>query len=66
MDVRAFKAWLDGFGHAIDGAPTEDQWRMVLAKLADVQEPAPVPSRPEAPDCTSASCPRRLWATALR
>lgn len=37
MTVNEFKAWIDGFGAAINGAPTLDQWDTIKAKLAMVE-----------------------------
>jgi hypothetical protein len=36
MTLNEFKAWLDGFSSAIDGAPTEKQWEIIMQKLANV------------------------------
>ncbi len=36
MTLLEFKAWLDGFEEAIDGAPTKEQWRKIKAKMNSV------------------------------
>lgn len=38
MNIREFKAWLEGFEEAIEGAPTESQWKKLKEKLAQVGE----------------------------
>lgn len=44
MTLSEFKAWLDGYGAAIQGAPTEEQWGVIQKKLDEVivTHPAPV------------------------
>lgn len=37
MTVNEFKAWLEGFDAAINGAPTPEQWETIKAKLATVE-----------------------------
>lgn len=37
MTVNEFKAWIDGFSAAINGAPTLEQWDTIKAKLAMVE-----------------------------
>jgi len=39
MTLSEFRAWLDGFSEAINGAPTAEQWVVILAKFKDVQDP---------------------------
>ncbi len=47
MTISEFNAWLDGFGAAIDGAPTKAQWIDIRAKFSEVvQEPLPPPKSP--------------------
>lgn len=36
MTLNEFKAWLEGFEEAIDGAPDEKQWRKIKVKLSSV------------------------------
>ncbi len=36
MTIEEFKAWVDGFSTAIDGAPTAEQWGVIRAKLEAV------------------------------
>ena len=36
MTISEFNAWLDGFGAAIDGAPTAEQWLNIRAKFSEV------------------------------
>lgn len=36
MTLSEFRSWLDGFSEAIVGAPNEDQWAKIKAKLATV------------------------------
>lgn len=48
MTFSEFKAWLDGFNEAIDGAPTEEQWQRIMEKMEQVVPdtrmiPEPVP-----------------------
>lgn len=44
MTINEFKAWLDGFSAAIDGAPTPEQWDTIRAKLATAGQAAtPLP-----------------------
>ena len=38
MTLAEFKAWLDGFRMAIDQAPTDEQWKLILDKLATVHD----------------------------
>lgn len=33
MTISEFKAWLDGFSHAIGDAPTPEQWAEIKAKI---------------------------------
>lgn len=49
MTLSEFKAWLDGFGAAIDGAPSADQWDAIKAKLAEVRDHAPIWTAPAVP-----------------
>lgn len=47
MNLPEFRAWLDGYGASINGAPTPDQWAIIKGKLATVQAitpMSPVPS----------------------
>lgn len=46
MNIREFKAWLEGFEEAIDKAPTEAQWKKLRTKLEslDPESPTYVPS----------------------
>lgn len=37
MTIAEFKAWLDGFEAAMNGAPTEEQWAKIKAKLEAVK-----------------------------
>ena len=37
MTLSEFKAWLDGFSAAIEGAPSPDQWAAIRAKLDTVE-----------------------------
>lgn len=38
MTIAEFKAWLEGFEAALNGAPTEDQWATIKAKIAQLRE----------------------------
>lgn len=44
MTPVEFRAWLDGFAEAVEGAPTPEQWAKVKAKLAEVKGPAALPA----------------------
>lgn len=44
MTIAEFKAWLEGFGEAMNGSPTPDQWEAIKAKIAQLREPLSVPS----------------------
>lgn len=37
MTLNEFKAWLDGYGAAIQGEPTADQWAVIQGKLAELK-----------------------------
>jgi hypothetical protein len=37
MTLNEFKAWLDGFNAAINGAPTKVQWETIQKKFSEVQ-----------------------------
>lgn len=39
MTIAEFKAWLDGFGAAMNGTPTEEQWKTIKAKIAMLRDP---------------------------
>ena len=42
MTFAEFKAWLDGFSEGVVRAPSEQQWKRILAKLEEVEDrPAP-------------------------
>jgi hypothetical protein len=36
MTVSEFKAWLDGFSAAINGAPSQEQWEAIKGKLSTI------------------------------
>lgn len=36
MTLNEFKAWLEGFSEAMNGAPNKSQWQMILARLEKV------------------------------
>ena len=36
MTVSEFKAWLDGFSAAINGAPNQEQWETIKGKLSTI------------------------------
>lgn len=36
MTLSEFKAWLEGYSAAIDGAPTPEQWQVIQGKLKEV------------------------------
>lgn len=38
MTITEFRAWLDGFGAAMSGAPTEEQWATIKAKIATMRD----------------------------
>lgn len=38
MNIREFKAWLEGFEEAIEGKPNAVQWKKIKEKLALVTE----------------------------
>lgn len=63
MTLGEFKAWLDGFGAAINGAPTQEQWETIKTKLAEVQDTIPAPpvfspfSHPQLPPSPSIGRP---------
>lgn len=44
MTIAEFKAWLEGFEAALTGAPTPEQWETIKAKIAQLREPAGLPS----------------------
>ncbi len=47
MTLGEFKAWLDGFSAAINGAPTAEQWATIREKLGEVQAfPLPAVTAP--------------------
>jgi hypothetical protein len=35
MTLKEFQAWLQGYGEAFDGAPTQAQWARIQQKLRD-------------------------------
>lgn len=37
MTIAEFKAWLDGFEAAMSGAPTEEQWAKIKAKIGGLR-----------------------------
>lgn len=37
MTAEEFKAWLEGFSANIDGAPSKEQWEVVLKKAGEIQ-----------------------------
>jgi hypothetical protein len=37
MTLNEFKAWLDGFNAAINGAPTKVQWETIQKKFSEVR-----------------------------
>lgn len=37
MTVAEFKAWLDGFEASVMGAPTEEQWAKIKAKIGAIK-----------------------------
>ncbi len=51
MTLGEFKAWLDGFSAAINGAPTVEQWATIREKLSEVQAVSiPAAPRPYSPN----------------
>ena len=42
MTISEFRAWLEGFEEAIDGAPTQKQWKKIKQRLDSVRADAPV------------------------
>jgi len=38
MTIAEFKAWLEGFGEAMSGPPTAEQWATIKTKLGRVNE----------------------------
>ena len=46
MTLNEFKAWLEGFEEAIDGAPTEAQWKKLKDKLATLEPDRPAYAPP--------------------
>ncbi len=49
MTISEFNAWLDGFGAAIDGAPTKAQWLDIRAKFSEVVQDERLPPQPQPP-----------------
>lgn len=50
MTIAEFKAWLEGFEAALNGAPTPEQWDAIKAKIAQLRavdvQPLPANYRP--------------------
>ncbi|RJO66990.1 MAG: hypothetical protein C4523_10890 [Myxococcales bacterium] len=36
MTPQEFKAWFDGFTEALEGTPTDDQWKRIKARVAEI------------------------------
>lgn len=36
MTLAEFKAWFEGFTEAMSGAPDEDQWKRIKARVAEI------------------------------
>lgn len=36
MTPKEFKAWFEGFTEAMEGRPTEDQWKKIKARVAQI------------------------------
>lgn len=44
MTISEFRAWLEGFSEAIDGAPTAEQWEKIKEKIGTIAAPASAPT----------------------
>lgn len=38
MNIREFKAWLEGFEEAMEGKPTQAQWKKIKQKLSEIED----------------------------
>lgn len=38
MNSREFKAWLEGFEEAMEGKPTQAQWKKIKQKLSEIDD----------------------------
>lgn len=50
LTIPEFKAWLEGYAEAIDGAPTPEQWAKVLDKVARLGVQPVIPPAIPRPD----------------